>query len=128
MSDTTHPPIRFLRRSADGSTLRYADAEGNECLSRLDHLLIKHAWLNGVYLGDLVDGPGAGDSGKLSWLTIRDSSEVATVTMLERCLNRYLETIDLEWLNEAAKADEKRRRRDPEAPMSVEDFRGYLSS
>jgi hypothetical protein len=59
---------------------------GVEFSARLDLLVIKAAWEAGVSFENLADGFGPGRGTQGDWSGIRDSSEEATMKMLERAL------------------------------------------
>lgn len=67
--------------------LEYTDARGFRHIGRFDLFLIAAAFEKGVSFEDLADGFGKG-LGTMGgdWSGIRDSSEAATVKMLERAI------------------------------------------
>ena len=62
---------------------------GKRFIGGFSLFLIKEAWNRGCDLEDLADGfgSGAGTGDARDWSGIRDSSEIAINTMLERALN-----------------------------------------
>lgn len=55
--------------------------------ARFDLFLIRNAWNNGCNFEKEADGFGVGFGTQGDWSAIRDSSDVATMMMLEKAIN-----------------------------------------